>query len=200
MRLTQIAAKKSSNPPSASAPVEMLLDCHVRIRHFLQLSRTLARSDGAPAAEISEAAGAIRRYFSLALPLHEADEEQSMLPRLQAALEAGDPVLEAALLMAEQHRAVEEIVPELLTVCEALERRPVRLHALAPRLQRINQAIGQYLEAHLELEERVILPAVTKLAPANLEQMRREMLERRLPQVPDAHTDPPEAGGLRPLR
>jgi iron-sulfur cluster repair protein YtfE (RIC family) len=201
MKLTGIAPADTNRKPSrASSPVEMLLDCHVRIRHFLQLSRTLANAGEAPAAEIVEAAGAVRRYFIQALPLHEADEEQTLLPRLQAALESGNPVLEAAFLMAEHHRAVEELVPELLSLCETLEQRPVRLTALAEKLRRINQAMGQYLEAHLELEERVIFPAVAKLPAAVQDEMRREMLERRRAQSDGPRREPPAAGGIHLVR
>src|SRR6185503_9035331 len=65
-----------------------LLDCHERIRRFTALALELGRvaPPGAPEAleQIREAAAGVPRYFTVALPLHSADEEQSVEPRLVA--------------------------------------------------------------------------------------------------------------------
>src|SRR6266540_5325623 len=74
--LTQISSPPQS--PAPSGPVEMLLDCHHRIRHFVQLSRALAEAQESPQAQVAEAAEAIFRYFSQSLPLHEADENETL--------------------------------------------------------------------------------------------------------------------------
>lgn len=193
MRLINISAHKAWNPSPSASPREMLLDCHLRIRHFLQLSRTLAQAEGAPLPEISETAQAIRRYFLQALPLHEADEEQTLLPRLQSTTRAGDPLMEAAHLMVEQHQAIQELAPELLSLCESIEQKPLRLPTLVSRLRRVNDALGQILEAHLKLEENVIFPAIDRLPAGQLEEMTAEMAARRR-----ATLAPPPNVGERP--
>ena len=44
MILTNITGRSSQDFLAASTPLEMLQGCHVRIRHFMQLSRTLAEA------------------------------------------------------------------------------------------------------------------------------------------------------------
>ena len=86
MMLTNISGRNPQDAPASSTPLEMLQGCHVRIRHFMQLSRTLSQALDAPQAEIAEAAAALVRYFSQALPLHEADENETLFPRLHLSL------------------------------------------------------------------------------------------------------------------
>lgn len=180
MRFTNIFDNGNSERTALPTPIEMLLACHARIRHFMQLSRTLATAEDAPLPEISDAATAVFRYFSLALPLHEADENESLFPRLHAALPEGALVREAAETMVEQHKAINELVAELLFLCSSLDRNPGRFFALARRLEHVTCALEQIFAAHLGLEETVVFPALQKLLSAEqFEEMLQEMNERR---------------------
>src|SRR5262245_44461234 len=68
-------------------PLGLLSDCHRRIEHFL---RTLTAIAAGPSTSL----GTQRRaeldaaltYFAVAAPRHTADEEESLFPRLRAAL------------------------------------------------------------------------------------------------------------------
>src|SRR5262245_25640445 len=60
--------------------VDRLLECHERIRNFCALACRLA--EGPPSEQAREAAAQLVRYFTVALPLHVADEEESIRPRL----------------------------------------------------------------------------------------------------------------------
>ncbi len=184
MRLTTISDAAAKDASSAASPLELLLGCHARIRHFMQLSLTLANAVDVPLDEISEAAAAIFRYFSLALPLHEADENRSLFPRLQAALPNGGLVHEAAETMVEQHKAINELAAELLSLCTTLDRYPARLPVLAHRLGDVAQALNLIFSAHLLLEESVIFPAFQDLlSPEQITEMSQEMQQRRQPQL-----------------
>jgi iron-sulfur cluster repair protein YtfE (RIC family) len=166
----------------------MLVGCHTRIRYFMQLSRTLANAEGVPQKEIAEAAEAIFRYFSHALPLHEADENETLFPRLQAALLQGNLVREAAEAMVEQHKAIVELVPELLFLCASLSRHPEGLPSLARRLDHVTRALDQIFTAHLRMEETVIFPAFPELlTSAEIGEMSREMHQRRRQQLGTIH-------------
>lgn len=179
------ASKDTSTPP---VPLEMLLSCHAHIRHFMQLSRTLADAEGMPPAEIAEAAESIFRYFSQALPLHEADENETLFSRLHAALPEGGLVHEAAETMVEQHKAIDELAAELLSLCTSLGRQPERLPTLARRLNHVSRALGDIFGAHLLLEETVVFPAISELlTPAQIEEMSGEMLQRRRPPFDTIH-------------
>jgi hypothetical protein len=62
--------------------VDLLLECHERIRSFIGLAGRLANCGPVSDTEVSDAAARVVRYFSESLPLHVADEEESILPRL----------------------------------------------------------------------------------------------------------------------
>jgi iron-sulfur cluster repair protein YtfE (RIC family) len=166
----------------------LLHGCHTRIRHFMQLSRTLARAVEEPRTEIADAAASICRYFSKALPLHEADENESLCPRLRDALPQGGLVWEAAETMMEQHRAINELVVELLSLCTTLRHQPEHLPSLAHRLCTVTSALWLIFAAHLMLEETVIFPAIPQLlTPAQMEEVLAEMQARRHPQPGAIH-------------
>lgn len=183
MRFTRISGgsdRSGEGSPAAATALEMLLGCRARIRHFMQLSRTLAAAEGAAGEEVAGAAAAIFRFFSVALPLHEADEDQTLFPRIHAALPHGGLVREAALTMVEQHKAIDELSAEMLSLCSALNASPNRLPALTRRLEHVACALDRIFSAHLMLEETVIFPAIQELlSPAQIDEMQREMNERR---------------------
>lgn len=183
--LTQISSPQQSSAPSS--PVELLQECHHRIRHFVQLSRTLAEAQDAPREQVAEAADHIFRYFSQSLPLHEADENETLFPRIRNLAPLGSPLREAAKAMVEQHHAIEELVFELAAVCGALRHQPERLPGLASQLQHTSEALDQVFSAHLKMEERVIFPAIAQLPAEELQTMSSEMQRRRHPSEGNIH-------------
>ncbi|HVJ06430.1 MAG TPA: hemerythrin domain-containing protein [Candidatus Saccharimonadales bacterium] len=182
MRFIKISEHPAKDASVQSDALEMLLGCHVRIRHFMQLGRTLAHAEFAPSGEIAETAEAISCYFSKALPLHEADENETLFPRLQAAVAEGNLVREAAETMVEQHKAIDELVADLLSLCDSLSQHPEALPSLARRIEDVTFALDKIFDAHLKLEETVIFPAILEvLTSEQLEEMSDEMRERRHP-------------------
>ena len=61
-----------------------MLACHARIRHFVGVAARLRDKDvqEASLADVAESVASVRRYFSMAFPLHEADEESDLTPLL----------------------------------------------------------------------------------------------------------------------
>src|SRR5512135_3248017 len=100
--------------PTDPDPVDMLLACHSRIRNFTAIAHRLAEAKGAAAAEIANAAEAVHRYYTVALPLHEADENETVYPRLRAAMTAAGAPPEAVEAMVEQHGPIDALVAELV--------------------------------------------------------------------------------------
>lgn len=160
----------------AAELVELLLACHERIRTFSRLAREIAASVDAPDAEVGEACASCERYFVEALPLHVRDEEDSITPRLRGR----DADVDAALLAMEREHASHAAPLEALLEALAAVR-------VAPRSLPAREALGRsaaeleaLFSAHLELEERVLLPALrSMLSPDERRAIERELRARR---------------------
>lgn len=180
MMFTNISGP-GEHSPASSTPLEMLQGCHARIRHFVQLSRTLAEAADASQNDIAETAASLTRYFAEALPLHEADENQTLFPRLYDVAPLGSPLREAATTMVEQHRMINELVAELLSLCGVLQRIPERLPTLAHRLRQVSSALDRAFSSHLHMEETVVFPALQLFDADQIAEISREMQQRRRP-------------------
>jgi hemerythrin-like domain-containing protein len=159
MTLAQIGKKEP-----ATTFVGMLLECHQRIRTFSAMACRLADAKEASDEEVSDAARAVVRYFSEALPLHVEDEEQTLLPRLRGKDAAVDEALDR---MSVEHTAHEPALSSLLTICERLVTAPAELPALRDELGSSATALEAELGAHLDHEEATILPAVERWLSAD---------------------------------
>src|SRR6478752_10243593 len=94
--------------------VELLLECHGRIRKFLGFARDLAVAHAAPRDEVRQLAAQIRRYFAVSLPLHVADEEELIEPALAGASSEVDAALAA---MHAEHEAHAPALARLVGAC-----------------------------------------------------------------------------------
>jgi hypothetical protein len=77
-RRTAMLIKIGSSVAETGDVVDLLLACHERIRFFIDLAIRIADTTDASNEEIREAAARVVRYFSESLPLHVADEEESI--------------------------------------------------------------------------------------------------------------------------
>ncbi|MGC4113740.1 MAG: hemerythrin domain-containing protein [Myxococcales bacterium] len=178
MSLVQLKLPQPETDSSASHPVDGLLACHARIREFTQLSASLAAAQADPASAQS-AAGAVRRYFAQALPLHEADEDLSIAPRLRA-LHPQDTLVQALDLIARQHPDIDRVIGRMMPLWEAIEADGTRLPALAEQLAKASERLSMIWTPHLALEETEVFPAIRELlSPEAVEAVRAEMAERR---------------------
>ena len=148
----------SSN--ESSDIVDLLVACHDRIRFFIDLAGRLAENTDASSEEVREAAARVVRYFSESLPLHIADEEESILPRLVGR----EPMLDRTLeTMCDEHDAHEPQVERLLAICRGLQNAPEELPQVREELRRIASRLADDFKTHLAQEEAVIVPAINRL-------------------------------------
>lgn len=170
--------KSASQSAKSESAVELLTGCHDRIRHFTAVVRNLAHAEGSPLPDISSAAESAYRYFTVALPLHEADEEESMRPRL---LQSSAPEITGALdAMTHQHQAIDDLIERLLPLLVLLSNSPSKLPDAHGELCTISKALDEVFRGHLDLEERVLFPAITnQLGPEAQIGILREMQARR---------------------
>ncbi len=123
-------------------------------------------------------AAGVYRYLSVSLPLHEADEEDTLRPRLDAA--ADDRVRHALIAMHDQHQAIDELIERLLPLLLLVERNPAAIHEAGGEMCSITKALQEIFDAHLKLEEEAIFPVIRELLPASERAaMLTEMQQRR---------------------
>ena len=174
--LNQISLAK--NHSKTEDAVDLLIGCHQRIRHFTGVAMKLAHAQGASPEEVTQAAAGAHRYYTVSLPLHEADEEDTLRPRLDA---LGDEVLHHALLaMTDQHQAIDELLERLLPLLVMVRNNPDTIHAAGPEMCSITRALDEMFGAHLQLEEEAIFPAIRERLPETLQtEMANEIRDRR---------------------
>lgn len=172
--------KSAPKAPGSQDAADLLLACHQRIRHFSGVAVKLAHGHGATEPEIAQAADSLYRYFSIALPLHEADENLSLHPRLRRAVPDGELAGPAADAMLDQHTAIDELVERLVPLWVLLKSAPARLPELSAEMCSLSKRLSEIFDAHLKLEEETIFPAMRNyLSPSDLDDIVSEMQARR---------------------
>lgn len=165
----------SQRPTAPEDLVDLLSECHARIRHFITVAQELARRDDVPAHQVTQACADVTRYFDEALPLHVADEEQSIAPRIRGlSSEVGD----ALAAMSAQHEEHAVKLELLLRALSELGREPLSERARA-ELAAVAEPLREELEAHLALEERVLFPAIRRLVPPATQKLIIDELRQR---------------------
>lgn len=156
--------------------IDLLLDCHRRIRRFLMLAELLAAAKSSSDEDVRNTAEQVHRYFAEALPLHIADEDHSILPRLVQA----KPELAAALdQMHSEHHSHAAHIDALVEICAILKDDPGRLADHQGRLTGITEVLVRELHAHLAHEEEVIFPALAELPADQQDTIVAELRARR---------------------
>jgi len=156
--------------------VDLLYECHGRIRRFLEMARSLAGGWDAATDLVRDTARQIRRYFAVALPLHIADEDELVIPRLRGRSEQVDEALD---LMHLEHLHHAPLVERLIELCATLEREPEQLARLSSELDVISLLLHQAFEPHLEREETILFPALRTLPAKEREAIKAGMRARR---------------------
>ena len=152
-----------------------LLDCHDRIRKFTALALRLGQP--APVEEVAEAGAAVRRYFTIALPLHSQDEELSLAPRLRVSAPALAELLDK---MANEHTPIHQTIADLDPLWQSVIAEPARQKEMAGRLRAPASWLSELFEAHLRPEEEIIFPQMIELlSPEATAEILAEMRARR---------------------
>jgi hypothetical protein len=183
MTFVSIDAVGREPRPAGGDAVDDLLACHVRIRKFLALARRLSSARHVAADDIAEAAGDVARYFAEALPLHAADEDLSVRPLLERAPVSGEV---RALLhrMSAEHVDLHALLADVVPLWREVALRPSLLHRCEGELGRAAVELQARFRSHLEPEESVLFPALRRLPPRALADLRAEMRARRAPPAP----------------
>ena len=188
--------------PGFDQPIAVLKHCHDKIRKQLttlqNLLGHLGQNGNTP--EAQQAAKAVLQYFNKAAHLHHADEEQDLMPMLQATATGEDAALLATL------------VPDILADHQRMDQawltlRP-KLDAIAAGTdsQLSHDGVRDYIaayQAHMAKEEGQLAPMAKRLFSAQqMEQLGTAMQRRRgiAPDAPEAPAVPDAAAVLAAMR
>jgi len=176
--LNQINATPQNE--QAETPLQMLLDCHARIRHFVALAQNLVTATNAPVAQIAQAASDVHRYFSISLPLHEEDENLSLHMRLRLNAPDDKDAGDSSNAMVIQHATIDDVVARLLPMWERVSQDPVALTSFAQQLTALTKRLAELMDGHLKMEEEQVFPAIARcLSVEDQAQMMAEIRARR---------------------
>jgi hypothetical protein len=146
--------------------LDLLAACHGRIRHHLTLARRLAHT-GASSNELRDTAMQIRRYFSIGLPDHVADEDLVIATRVRC--------LDTMAILHAQHIEHAPWIDKLVAACAAVEREA----KVPPELREICDVLEPMLAEHLALEERVMFAELRAMPAAERARLAAAIRERR---------------------
>jgi hemerythrin-like domain-containing protein len=156
----QIGAKPDSG---FDDPIGMLKDCHRRIERFLHILSVVA--DSAAGRSLTEeetsAVQSALQYFRTGGQRHTADEEESLFPRLRAALGVGS--LEEIGALEDEHRTANSLHQTVETLYLAWMAGGMQSQEDEERLGLVTKRLKQLYEAHIEVEERVVFPQAAEM-------------------------------------
>ncbi|MEO7494386.1 MAG: pyridoxamine 5'-phosphate oxidase [Massilia sp.] len=151
--------------PGFDTPIAVLKHCHDRIRKQLAtLDKLLAHLPAHGADEQArQAAAAVLKYFDQAAPLHHADEEENLIPMLQACAEGEDAATLAALGpgILQDHDAMDAMWQDLHE-----QLRGIAAGSAARLDPALVASFGERYLRHMETEEGHIAPMAKRLFSA----------------------------------
>lgn len=156
----QIGAKPDSG---FDDPLGMLTDCHRRIEHFLAILVLVAnRASGrALTGEESAAVQAALDYFRVGGQRHNADEEESLFPRLRAA--AGESALDEIAGLESDHRDAGRVHDAVETFYGSWIENGALADSDHQQLVSMTQRLKDLYEEHIRLEEQVVFPQAARV-------------------------------------
>ena len=185
--------------PGFDQPIAVLKHCHDKIRKQLTTLQNLLGhlAQHGNTADAQQAAKAVLQYFNKAAHLHHDDEEQDLMPMLQATATGDD----AALLST--------LVPEILADHQRMDQAWLTLR---PELDAIAAGTGVQLnahgvrdyvaayQAHMSKEEGQLAPMAKRLFSAQQMAQLGTAMQRRRGIAPEAPALPEPAAALAAMR
>ncbi|MGK5065271.1 pyridoxamine 5'-phosphate oxidase [Janthinobacterium sp. LB3P112] len=185
--------------PGFDQPIAVLKHCHDKIRKQLttlqNLLGHLGQNGNTP--EAQQAAKAVLQYFNKAAHLHHDDEEQDLMPMLQATATGEDAALLATL------------VPEILADHQRMDQAWLTLRpeldaiAVGTASQLSHDGVRDYVaayQAHMAKEEGQLAPMAKRLFSAQQMEQLGTAMQRRRGIAPDAPEVPDTAAVLAAMR
>lgn len=175
-RATPSARRPEPVSPRIEDPMALLRACHEKVVRFTTLAQRLqahVHERGADE-QAREAAQAVLRYFTLAAPLHHADEDENLFTALRA---LGHPPLTARIeALQAEHDALGERWAQVRPWLEA-----IATGELPGSAEPDVDGFATHYRAHAQAEENEVYPHAAELPPATLRALADAMVARRQP-------------------
>lgn len=175
-RATPSARRPEPASPGIDDPMALLRACHEKVVRFTTLAQRLqahVRERGADE-QAREAAQAVLRYFTLAAPLHHADEDENLFTALRA---LGHPPLTARIdALQAEHDTLGELWAEVRPWLEA-----IAAGGLPGGAEPDVDGFAARYRAHAQAEENEVYPHAAELPSATLRALADAMVARRQP-------------------
>lgn len=163
-------------------PTHLLSDCHRRIEMFLGILQGVGElMDRDPSEDVIRSLASALHYFSEAAPKHNADEEDSLFPRLHR-MQASEvqPVLAKLHKLEEEHRWAAPLHTEVKRLGEqyisARQLSPAEMDAFRSHVALLSMMYQQ----HIEFEDRTVFPLADEiLSASDKSAIASEMANRR---------------------
>lgn len=162
-------------PSAPESPLDLLLECHGRMRRVVGAVRALAELDDPLDPRAVPTAEQARDYLRVAVRLHAEDEDLSVAPRLLR-LALDQATRDAIATMDDEHEQIVVGVPRVVLALEAFLVDPV---GEQPGLVPAAEWLEQVLLPHLDAEEAGVFPACSRLSQDDQATIVREMRLRR---------------------
>lgn len=164
--------------PRIDDPMALLRACHEKVVRFTRLAQRLQAhvAEHGADAQAREAATAVLRYFTLAAPLHHADEDEDLFVALRA---LGHAELNARIdALQDEHDTLGALwLPVQAWLTQVAEGRAA---SDTPVDVDVDGFATRY-RAHAEREEATVYPHAAELSPAVLRALADAMVARRSP-------------------
>jgi len=163
-------------------PAGLLSDCHRRIEMFLAALQGIAEViDVPPTADVIQSLESALYYFAQAAPRHNADEEDSLFPRLR---QMGNCGIDSALQRLDDLEAEHRWAVLLHENVERLGKQYLSQQKLSPgeidEFRRDIALLAAMYEKHISIEDDVILPLANRvLTASDKAAIGKEMAARR---------------------
>jgi hemerythrin-like domain-containing protein len=156
----QIGAKPDSG---FDDPIGMLKDCHRRIEHFLHILCVVVKQAAGRTLTDEENAAiqAALNYFCTGGQRHNADEEESLFPRLRA--ESSSEALQELSALENDHHDASDLHAAADTLYTAWIEFGLLSSDDEQRLLLIAKQLKHLYEEHIQIEEKIVFPRAAEI-------------------------------------
>ena len=167
---------ESKQRPGPADPLRQIAQCHEKIAGHLARLDAMAASETEAVGDMQGTLDPIVRWFETNGLRHRVDEDESLFPRL-VRVAADRPALADALReLTAQHAEEDALVGCLARATHELVEDPARG---AVRTRKVAREVVAHFRRHMEIEDRLVLPAAASALGADELAVMAEEMERR---------------------